>query len=300
MFISKIYRKLKDNQMDQSSFLKDILKGIIIGVANIIPGVSGGTLAVSMGVYDKIISSITQFIKSPKKSIWTLLPYGIGAIIGIIALSFGIEWLFLHYPLQTNFFFIGLILGSVPIIYKNVKNKKVKGTYIFTFLIMFIGVVGLSFVKGSSAAQVQLAISIESFIKLFFVGVIASATMVIPGVSGSMVLTVMGYYLPIIETVNQCIKYLIKLDFISLFKTGIILVPFGIGVIIGVFLIAKLIELLFKKAKVLVYWGIMGLILGSPIAILLVSHIGSITLMSFLIGMFFLAVGIKIATMLSE
>lgn len=286
--------------MNNLNFLKDMLKGIIIGIANIIPGVSGGTLAVSMGIYDKLISSVTNLIKSPKKSILTLLPYGIGAVLGIIGLSFSIEWLFLHYPLQTNLFFSGLILGSVPIIYKTVKGKKVNMGYILTFLGMFIAVVGLSLVKGNSNTQVHLDLNLVSFIKLFFVGIIASATMVIPGVSGSMVLTIMGYYLPIIETINQSIKYLIKFDIISLFQSSIILVPFGIGVIIGVFLIAKLIEILFKKAKVLVYWAIMGLVIGSPIAILLVSNIGSISVIDILTGSIFLGIGIKISSMLSE
>lgn len=286
--------------MNNLNFLKDMLKGIIIGIANIIPGVSGGTLAVSMGIYDKLISSVTNLIKSPKKSILTLLPYGIGAVLGIIGLSFSIEWLFLHYPLQTNLFFSGLILGSVPIIYKTVKGKKVNMGYILTFLGMFIAVVGLSLVKGNSNTQVHLDLNLVSFIKLFFVGIIASATMVIPGVSGSMVLTIMGYYLPIIETINQSIKYLIKFDIISLFQSSIILLPFGIGVIIGVFLIAKLIEILFKKAKVLVYWAIMGLVIGSPIAILLVSNIGSISVIDILTGSIFLGIGIKISSMLSE
>lgn len=286
--------------MGNSNFLKEVLKGIIIGIANIIPGVSGGTLAVSMGIYDKLISSITNLVKSPKKSIFTLLPYGIGAVLGIVGLSFSIEWLFLHYPLQTNLFFSGLILGSVPILYKNVKSKKINTTYILTFLVMFIAVVGLSLVKGNSNAQVHLEITLISFIKLFFVGMIASATMVIPGVSGSMVLTVMGYYLPIIETINQSIKYLIRFDIISLLQSGIILVPFGIGVIIGVFLIAKLIEILFKKAKVLVYWAILGLVIGSPIAILLVSNIGSISVIGILTGSICFLIGLKISSMLSE
>jgi len=95
-------------------FIFDILRGCAIGIANIIPGVSGGTLAVSMGIYDKIISSVTGLFRHFKKSIITLLPYGIGMVVGLLGLSFIIEFLFARYPLPTVLLFIGLILGGVP------------------------------------------------------------------------------------------------------------------------------------------------------------------------------------------
>lgn len=255
------------------AFIKQILKGTIIGVANIIPGVSGGTLAVSMGIYDQIIESITQFFKQPKKSIITLLPYGIGAVIGIIGLSFCIEWLFKYFPLATNLFFIGLIIGSLPILYRKVQGQGKKGSHILAFLIMFAMVVGMCFMKDTKPTQEVLSISLGGGIELFFVGVIAAATMVIPGVSGSMILALMGFYLPIIETINHCIKALIHLDWVSCIASGMPLVPFGIGVVVGIFLIAKIIEFLLERCETLVYWAIIGLVIGSPIAILLTSGV---------------------------
>ncbi|MDA3730345.1 DUF368 domain-containing protein [Niameybacter massiliensis] len=255
------------------AFVKQILKGTIIGVANIIPGVSGGTLAVSMGIYDQIIQAITQFFKQPKKSMRTLLPYGIGAVVGIIGLSFCIEWLFKYYPLETNLFFIGLIIGALPILYKKVKGKPVKGNYILAFLVMFIIVVGMSLMKGKSATQEILTMSIGGGIELFLVGIIAAATMVIPGVSGSMILALMGFYLPIIETINHCIKGLIHLDWVTCIASGMPLVPFGIGVVVGIFLIAKIIEFLLERYETLVYWAIIGLVIGSSIAIWITSGV---------------------------
>ena len=95
-------------------FVKDILKGVVIGVANAIPGVSGGTMMVSMGVYDDIIYCITHLFKQLKKSIMILLPYFIGMAIGIIGLAFSIKSLYANFPFQTSMVFIGLILGGVP------------------------------------------------------------------------------------------------------------------------------------------------------------------------------------------
>ena len=100
-------------------YLGEILKGMIIGVANIMPGVSGSALAVSMGIYDKILEAMSQIVSQTKKSLKTLFPYFAGALAGVLGLSFVIEGLFDAWPLQTNFTFIGLILGGVPAVGKN-------------------------------------------------------------------------------------------------------------------------------------------------------------------------------------
>lgn len=94
--------------------IKTFIAGIIIGIANIIPGVSGGTMAVSMGIYDKLIHAVTHLFKEFKKSCLFLLPVLIGAAAAIVILSRVIEFLFDHYPLQTNLLFIGLIVGGLP------------------------------------------------------------------------------------------------------------------------------------------------------------------------------------------
>lgn len=286
--------------MENLTFIKEVSKGLIIGIANIIPGVSGGTLAVAMGIYDKIISAITHLLKKPKQSITTLMPYGIGALIGIIGLSFIIEGLFVRYPLPTNLFFIGLILGSVPMLYKKVKYEKMHKGYIVSFIMTFILVIGLSLVKGNQSIQNDLELNVIGVIKIFLVGIIASATMVIPGVSGSMILTIIGYYLPIIERINQIIKALITFDVLQAIQYSLILIPFILGVVIGIFIIAKLIEYLLKKAQTFVYWAILGLVISSPIAILIIAPIEPIAIGSLVIGSICLALGMKLAMMLSE
>ena len=105
-------------------FLKQVLKGVVIGVANIIPGVSGGTMMVSMGIYDLLIHSITHLFKQFGKSIRTLLPYFIGMIVGIVALASLLKQLFAVYPLPTYTCFIGLILGGLgPLFASELSNK---------------------------------------------------------------------------------------------------------------------------------------------------------------------------------
>lgn len=249
--------------------LKKILQGMVVGIANIIPGVSGGTMMVAMGLYDKLIYSITHLKSEFKESMKLLIPIFAGAGIAIVALSRLFEFLLATYPIPTNFAFCGLIAGSLPFIFQKVKGHSVTVGKMIPFFIFF-GVVILMAVlgeDGGSAADVSFGI--VNVIKLLGVGVVAAATMVVPGVSGSMMLMLLGYYDTIIETINDCIDALIQFNMTELLRVVGILAPFGIGVVVGIFAIAKLIEFIFKKAEIHAYYGIIGLILASPIAILM-------------------------------
>ena len=105
-------------------FLTRMVQGLVVGVANIIPGVSGGTMAVVMGIYDKLISAVSDLKKDFKKSVLYLLPIGLGAVLGIVLFSHLIKYLLGSYSMPTNFFFLGLILGSIPMIYRRASREK--------------------------------------------------------------------------------------------------------------------------------------------------------------------------------
>lgn len=253
-------------------FIIDILKGCVMGIANVIPGVSGGTMAVSMGIYDRLITALTHLFKEFKKSFVTVLPIGIGMVIGILGLSRLIEWMFGIIPVQTNLFFIGLILGGLPMMIKEVKGKKVNAGCVVGFIFFFLLVVGLALLDGIKGTDADLSFSILTELKLFGVGVVAAATMVIPGVSGSMMLVLMGYYEPVISAINSTVDALRAMDMDGLISGILILAPLGIGVVVGIFAIAKIIEWLFNKFATVVYWCIIGLIAASPIAIIIMNH----------------------------
>lgn len=281
--------------------LIDILKGMVIGIANIIPGVSGGTMMVSMGIYDKIISSVTGLFKHLRESILTLLPYGIGMVIGIVGPAFIIKYLFAHYAFATSMAFIGLIMGGIPIIVKRISGKRLCTKNVIAFLIMFLVIIGLKFFGGNGSEVSLTSINLLLVIELFFVGVIAAATMVIPGVSGSMVLMLLGFYNPVLTAVTDFVSALAAFDMTILIHNIGILMPFGIGVIIGIFAVAKLIELLIKKQESMTFSGILGLIIASPIVVLLeidLQHgLGIVTILS---GIITFILGYCAAYMLSE
>lgn len=280
--------------------IKNIIKGIVIGLANIIPGVSGGTMAVSMGIYDKLIHSLTHLFKEFKKSICFLIPIFLGAGISVIGLSFVIPVMFEKIPFQTNLLFIGLIVGGLPAVIKKVKGHSFHVGYGVAFLLFFVLVTGMAALGETEGSAADLSLSFLNMLKLFGVGVIASATMVVPGVSGSMVLLLMGYYNPVIKTIKDFVSALTAGNFDELLRCAGVLVPFGIGVIVGIFAIAKIIEIIFEKFPMHAYWAIIGLIVASPVAIILAGEMGAITVVSVLTGIVTFAIGFAVSMKLGE
>lgn len=280
--------------------LKMILKGVVIGVANIIPGVSGGTMAVSMGIYDKIIHAATHLLSEFKKSMKVLIPILIGAALGLVVVARVIQIMFDKAPLQTNLLFIGLIVGGLPAMTKKVKGQSIRLPHIIACVLFFAFVVGLAAMGETEGAAADMTFNAINVVKLFGVGIVASATMVIPGVSGSMILMIMGYYNPILKEVNRFIDNLVSFNVPGLMDGCAVLVPFGIGVVVGIFAIAKLIEIIFTKFPYVAYWAIIGLIIASPFAILMMNSLGTISVVTVLTGIVALAVGIVVAMKLGE
>ncbi len=275
--------------------IKTILKGMVIGVANIIPGVSGGTMAVAMGIYDKMIHAATHLFSEFKKSMKILLPIVIGAVIAIVIgakiIGFSLE----KAPIQTNLFFIGLILGSLPLMAQKVKGKKIELSYILAFLIFFVIVIAFALMGEEEGRAADLSLSVIGILKLFGVGVVAAATMVIPGVSGSMMLMLMGYYNPVLNTINSFVSNLADGDIAGMWSDCGVLIPFGIGVVVGIFAIAKIIEKIFEKFPMQAYWAIIGLIIASPVAIVLLNDFSGINAVSIITGIIMLGIGILIS-----
>lgn len=282
--------------------LKLILRGAVIGIANIIPGVSGGTMMVAMGIYDKLIHAITHLKSEWKSALRLLIPIVIGMGLGIVALTEVITRALVFFPVQTNFMFIGLIVGGLPLIVGKLKDtgKKVSVGNIIVLVIFFALVVGMSFIGEAEGSAADVVLNAGNIIKLFFIGIIASATMVIPGVSGSMVLMILGYYYTILDAVSACVHGALSFDFPVIFQNVGILMPFGIGVLLGIGVIAKLIDILFAKSPNYAYCAIIGLIVASPFGIILMSDLSRYNVFSIATGLITFVVGYFIANKLGE
>lgn len=242
--------------------LINFIKGFILGIANVIPGVSGGTMAVSMGLYELILSSIGNFFKDIKGNFIKLLPIILGILVAIVSTSKLVTYALTNYKAQTLCLFIGLIFGGVSLIMRKIKGKGSKTNYLIFFVIFFF-VISLNFLK-TGLIEISFAnMGIIDYLLLLVMGFIASSAMVIPGISGSFILMVLGYYDKIIYTISTIT------DFSKLGSNLLILVPFGIGVIIGIVFMAKLITNLIKKYETKTYFAIMGFVLSSIVVLLL-------------------------------
>lgn len=258
------------------------LKGIAIGMVNIIPGVSGGTLAVVFGIYDKFVNAITLNFKkiwANKKFVFPLLS---GMLVGILIFSKLIGILYTHFPFQTNYFFSGLVLGSLPMIFSlmikkdeiksenevSKKNKLSTGEIISIVVCALIGfavviiftILQTKYSKNiTSDAMPKITFGLE--VRIFIAGILGALAMIIPGISGSLLMLMMGVY----TIVVPCIPALFEPS--NFFHALFLLLPNGIGVIIGLLCGAKLISFLLKRFSNATYACIFGLIFGSFFAV---------------------------------
>ncbi len=239
-------------------YLKYFICGIVFGVANVIPGVSGGTMLVVFGVFDRLTEAISG-IKKIIHNFGFLVTFALGAGAGILLSAKAIGSLFESYEIQTNMFFIGLILGGVPLIIKlGTAEKKVRPLCIVPFVISMCVVVGLTVLERlelfTMTADNVAGFDIVFSLKMVVCAAIAAVTMIIPGISGSFMMMLLGVYETIIGALNTMNFYVI--------------IPFAIGALIGIIFGAKLISVLIKKNKLMVYSAILGMVIGSVYAVL--------------------------------
>lgn len=250
--------------------IKNVVCGILVGIANIIPGVSGGTIIVILGLFDKLMDAISNVFKlkisfkERLENLWFIMQVLIGAAIGLVAFAKILNYLFVHFELQTIALFAGLILLSLPML----KKEEMDGKKI-NILFFILGVLTIGIINYLSPGEEGNIVTYEELISksltpafigsLILMGVIGGATMIFPGVSGSMVLLVLGWYhmfkgyVAAVTTFDT--KILIPLIFIAL----------GVG--LGIIFSAKLTSFLLKKYKTNTMSFILGLIIMSAIVI---------------------------------
>lgn len=232
-----------------------------MGLANLIPGISGGTLAITLGIYEQFIGALSNFFGKLKENILFLLPIGVGMVLSILTLSRVIDYGLTNYIFATIMLFIGAILGGLPMLCKRMQGEKITFVHGVVFLASFMLVAVTIFLAGDTVVSFE-NITLIGYVKIFVVGIIAAATMIIPGISGSAVLMTIGYYSPIINAV----KNLTNID--AIVSSVMVLAPFGIGILVGMLGGAKLIEHIIKKYPVKAYFGIVGFVIASIIGIL--------------------------------
>lgn len=293
------------------SIIRFILIGIVIGMANVIPGVSGGTLAVVFNVYDQFIEAITFNVKkiwANKKFVFPILG---GMALGVLIFSKLISLLYTNFPFQTNCFFTGLIIGSIPLLFSLMVNggqknnltaeesapeKKSAGHIAalvlcavmgFALLVFFNYLEGI-FDKSSVEKMVLPDWTVKLAIRIFIAGFIGAIAMIVPGISGSLLMLMMGVYTIVITAIPAL--FVPETSFHAL----ILLLPNGVGVLIGLVSGAKAISWLLKKFPHQVYAVIFGLICGS-IIVIFPGFAGFATVAGFVSSVICIAAGVAMA-----
>lgn len=241
------------------------IKGIVLGVAFVIPGVSGGTLAVLLGIYEELIEAASNFYKNMvnfKKYFMYLLPIGLGIIFSVAVFAKLIKFGLDKAPIITILIFLGMIIGGIPALVRNVKGTKINLKDMTLMLVGLIIVISMLIFHKSNSNVVLTNMSITGYITLFLVGAIAAVTMVVPGISGSFTLMLIGYYEPILNLVNDITS------FKNLGSNLILIFTFMLGVFIGIIFISKIIEWCLKHYKRETYYAIIGFVLSSIISVI--------------------------------
>lgn len=259
--------------------------GIILGVANVIPGVSGGTMAVVFGIYNRLIDLISLNVKKIFSQWKFILPLGAGLVTGVLLFSKIITFLFNKFPIQTNWFFIGIILGSIPMIFTHWLNAKKQiplpiqpplpqqtqqllqiqqmqqtpskkipiSSIICCAISLAIMILMVIFKSEKPETQITPGFSLYNAIIMFVGLAIAAIAMIIPGISGSFIMLALGIYSTVIGAIDSFNIYL--------------LIPGALGAIAGLLCGAKLVRILMSKIPSQTYGIIFGLILGSVFVI---------------------------------
>lgn len=261
-----------------------IIKGFIIGIGKIIPGVSGSLLAITMGVYDKLMESIGNFFCNVKENIKFLTPILIGVGLAIIIMSKLLFSMLDKYYFITMFFFIGLIIGGVPNLVKKINKFSLKN--IFLFLLSFLVIFSLSFIDNNKS----FGVNNYSLYIYFFIGLLDAATMIIPGISGSAIMILLGCYGTVLNLFSNIyeISNIIKI------------IPFLIGVIIGIYLISKIISFCLKKYYQESFSCILGFLISSCFLLIINVFKCNTCFLDICIGILLFIIGIFISIILEK
>lgn len=228
-----------------------LFRGMCVGGTMLVPGVSGGSMAMLLGIYDKLVSSVSSFFKHKKESAVFLTLFCAGAAVGMILFARPLLALINQFPMPMMYLFIGAVLGGIPLIYKEAGIKKISWR---TILYVVIGMAGVMLFALIPTPESALSGSgIVQILVMAAAGIFAAVALILPGISISYVLLLMGIY----DTVMQAI---------GTFQI-VPLIPMGVGLVLGIILTTKLLEMVMRRFPVPVYMIILGFILGSVVQV---------------------------------
>ena len=255
--------------------IRNFINGLVFGIIQVVPGISGGTIALVLGFYFDLLNVINNFFGNFKKNLVFIIPLIAGTITGLILFSSIIIYLLTHYSFPTMFFFMGLIAGTIPLISTKVFEKgKRPGISIFLLVIIplaaliFMAILKMETTSPFKADEIYAGIDIPFMLLLFLAGILSAAALIIPGFSGSFILLLMGVYNIIVYSTSSLRLLPGNLsDLTLILNISKVLIPMGLGIIIGIIFMSRIIEKLLVSFPKQTYAVILGLIIGSLVVL---------------------------------
>lgn len=235
-----------------SNILLNMLKGLFVGGSMLIPGVSGGSMAMILGIYDKLITSVSSFFKHKKQSIIVLGTFVLGAGIGILLFAKPLLYLTDTFTFPMMYLFMGAVVGSIPMIYKKADIKKISLSVIL-YTILGMAIIFMISLIPEELFSVNLDIGVTDILLLVIAGIVAAIALVLPGISVSYMLLVLGMYEETMKAIDQFyLPYLI---------------PLGVGVLLGIILTTRILEKAMNTYTAPTYLIILGFVIASVIEV---------------------------------
>lgn len=228
--------------------ISDILKGFLIGSSMSVPGVSGGTMAILLGIYDKLISSISNFFHDIKGNFLFLFKICAGGMLGLLLLARLITTLLDAFPIPVSFFFLGAVIGGIPALYQKTKESRFKYSSFFYFALGLIIVISIGFIP-TGKLTLGSGSGISQILMLLVTGIVIAIALVLPGISTSHMLLILGMY-------DSMLLAITEFDVVYI---GVL----GTATLVGIILITKPLEWVMKKYHHKTYCMIIGFVLGS-------------------------------------
>lgn len=245
-------------------FLK-IIKGFLVGFIILIPGVSAGMIAAALGIYEILVTALGKITKNPIKTALSVWEYAFGMVLGVVASIIFIATIYTKFPIQVTFLFLGLIIGGIPALYKENKHQFNKWYHYLTIAISIIAaglllLIPIQETNGATSAQLLL---------FALLGFLIAGPIILPGVSGAMILSMLGYYTLTVTTIKDFMKYFFTLQFDKAFIDIWPIFFMGIGGVIGLIVFAKLISYIIEKYNAIFNAVVLGVLLVAPMSVVI-------------------------------
>ncbi|MDY0224645.1 MAG: DUF368 domain-containing protein [Candidatus Methanomethylophilaceae archaeon] len=260
--------------------IKQFIVGILVGIASMLPGVSGAVVAVCFGVYERLIADLADISHKLRSDLPFILILGFGILAGMMAIAFGLKYASDNYETLLMFFFVGLIAGQIPQLYNLTSAPEpLNITNVLAFIIGLV-IMGSFLFIGTGSDQ-TLSHDLATVVYMLIIGIILAVSKIAPGISGSTILLVLGLYYPLIDVMTS-------LDLA-------LLIPVGIGLIIGILGFSKVMNYVLNCHRRSTYLMILGLTVGSLFVVISLATNDLYTMMDVITGIIVTMIGVIVS-----